>query len=157
MCSPASELWVACCKFCSINSITLLSWKVVQLQPYWLLWPCSFTMVFTQNSSILHWAVHQPIALFQVWSLLRPTEGLWLPLQRHIFLHVYACTQITSTEMSCFHKIAELEIQFMCGECLKRTLFGQWFFRQYCIGRPLRTGLLLCDRWQTLAQTCCYM
>ena len=27
MCSPASELWVACCKFCSMNTITLLSWK----------------------------------------------------------------------------------------------------------------------------------
>jgi len=28
----------------------------------------SFTMVFAQNSSIFHWAVHQTIAFFQVWS-----------------------------------------------------------------------------------------
>jgi len=29
----------------------------------------SFTMVFTQNGSILHWAVHQPITLSQFWSV----------------------------------------------------------------------------------------
>jgi len=49
----------------------------------------SFTMVFAQNSSIFHWAVHQPIAFFQVWSharRLKPlTEELWLPLRRHFF------------------------------------------------------------------------
>jgi len=28
-------------------------------------------MVFAQNSSILHWAVHQPIAFSQLWSLTR--------------------------------------------------------------------------------------
>ena len=30
----------------------------------------SFTMIFTQNSSIFHWAVHQPIA-FSTWLLVR--------------------------------------------------------------------------------------
>jgi len=36
----------------------------------------SFTMVFVQNSSIFHWAVHQPIAFFQVWSHTRRFEPL---------------------------------------------------------------------------------
>jgi len=34
----------------------------------------SLTMVFTQNSSILHWAVHQPIAFSGLWSLMRHFE-----------------------------------------------------------------------------------
>ena len=36
----------------------------------------SFTMVFAQKSSIFHWAVHQPIAFFQVWSHTRRFEPL---------------------------------------------------------------------------------
>jgi len=43
----------------------------------------SFTMVFAQNSSVFHWAVHQPIVFFQAWSHTRRfeplTEELWLP------------------------------------------------------------------------------
>ena len=43
-----------------------------------------FKMVFTQNSSILHWTVHQPIVFSQLWSLKRQfkpvTEQLWLYL-----------------------------------------------------------------------------
>jgi len=31
----------------------------------------SFTIVFTENSSISYWAVHQPIALSQLWGLMR--------------------------------------------------------------------------------------
>ena len=58
----------------------------------------SFTMVFAQNGSIFHWAVHQPIPFFQVWSHTRRfellAEELWLPYDA-IFLHVYACAQIT--------------------------------------------------------------
>jgi len=46
-----------------------------------------FTIVFTQNSTILHWAVYQPIAFSQLWSLTRwfklVTEELWLHLRRH--------------------------------------------------------------------------
>ena len=34
----------------------------------------SFTIIFTQNSSILRWAVHQPIAFSQLWSLTRRSE-----------------------------------------------------------------------------------
>ena len=54
----------------------------------------TFTMVFTQNSSVFHWAVHQPIAFIQVWSLTRwfepLTKQLWLPLRRHFF---FTCTR----------------------------------------------------------------
>ena len=52
-----------------------------------------FMMVFAWNCSILHWAVHQPIAFSQLWSLMRHfelvAEELWLHL-RHHFLHT--CT-----------------------------------------------------------------
>jgi len=44
----------------------------------------SFTMVFAQNSSIFHWAVHQPIA-FSRFEVTR----LWLPLRCHVF---FTCT-----------------------------------------------------------------
>ena len=44
--------------------------------------------------------------------------------------------------------------------CSVWTEHGQWFFSQYCIHlphllrKPIRTDLLLCDRWQTSAQAC---
>ena len=37
------------------------------------------------------------------------------------------------------------------------SVFEQWFFGQYCIHllkKPVRTDLLLCDRWQISAQAC---
>ena len=44
----------------------------------------SFTMVFAQNSSILHWAVYQPIIFPQPWNLTRHfkvvNDKLWLHL-----------------------------------------------------------------------------
>jgi len=50
-------------------------------------------MVFARNSSIFHWAVHQPITFFHVRSHTRRfeplTEKLWLPLRRHF---VFLCT-----------------------------------------------------------------
>ena len=49
-----------------------------------------------------------------------------------IFLHVYACAQITEMWLLC--KIAELEILLVCGECLKEAWSGKWFFSQYYIG-----------------------
>jgi len=52
----------------------------------------SFTIVFTQNSSILHRAVHQLVTYSQLWSLTRwfelVTEQLWLHLWHH-FVHFY--------------------------------------------------------------------
>ena len=44
----------------------------------------SFTMVFAQNSSIFHWAVHQPFAFFKVWSHTRRFEPL---LKNYSFLY----------------------------------------------------------------------
>ena len=89
----------------------------------------SFTMVFAQNSSIFHWAVHQPIAFFQVWSHTRRfellTEELWFPLRCHFFFTCTHAHKSLSNEMKLFHKIAELEILF------EESL---WFFSQYCIG-----------------------
>ena len=61
----------------------------------------SFTMVLAQNSSIFHWAVHQPIAFFQVWSHTRRfeplTEELWLPLRCHFF---FMCTHAHKSLLS---------------------------------------------------------
>ena len=105
----------------------------------------SFTMVFIQNSSIFHWAVHQPITFLQVWSLIRQFE----PLTEELW---FLCGTIFS---SCVCKIAELEVQLVCGECLKRAWSGHWFFSQYCIQllrKPVKADLLLWDRWQTSAQ-----
>ena len=63
----------------------------------------SFMMVFTQNSRIFHWALHQPIVFFQVWSHTRQfeplTEELWLSLWRHFFLHVYKSLSFLKTSM----------------------------------------------------------
>ena len=88
----------------------------------------SFRMVFAQNSCIFHWAVHHPIAFFQVWSLTRRfepfTEKLWLPSRRQFFIHMYACAT------KCNH----YEVHMVCRECLRRAWSGQWFFSQYCIG-----------------------
>ena len=89
----------------------------------------SFTMVFAQNSSIFHWAVHQTIAFFQVWSHTRRfeplAEELWL-LYDAIFLHVYACAQalwtlnfeLLATKCNYY---ARLPILLVSGECLKKA------------------------------------
>jgi len=55
----------------------------------WAISNCdSFMMVFTQN--ILHWAMHQPIAFSQLWSLMR-----WFkPVNVTPFLHFYTCTPV---------------------------------------------------------------
>ena len=61
----------------------------------------SFTMISPQNSSILHWAVHQPIAFLQLWSLTRHfklvTEEVWLHLWCH-FVHFYTCINYLVTK-----------------------------------------------------------
>ena len=73
----------------------------------------SFMMVFTQNGSTLHWAVHLSIVFFNKFEVSRGasepvTEELALHLRCH-FIHVYACTQSLSNEMQLLHKIAVLE------------------------------------------------
>ena len=59
----------------------------------------SFTMVFAQNSSIFHWAAHQPIAFFHIWSHTRQFESfsmLLLICYPYILLHFnvffYSCS-----------------------------------------------------------------
>ena len=86
----------------------------------------SFTMVFAQNSSIFRWAVHQPIAFFQVWSHTRwfepLTEELWLPLRCHFSSRVHMRTHHLATKCNYYLcKIAELEILLVCGQCLKQA------------------------------------
>jgi len=56
--------------------------------------------------------------------------------------HVYECAQVLSNEMLLLRKIAELEIQLACWQCLKRAWSVELFFSQYCIG----------SLW---GQTCC--
>jgi len=68
--------------------------------------------------------------------------------------------------------ISELEIHSVCMElwrwrichpllirCLNKCL-GQRFFSKYCIHllkKPVRTDLLLSDRWQTSVQACMHL
>ena len=86
----------------------------------------AFTMVFAQNSSIFHWAVHQPIAFLHVRSHTRRfeplTEELWLPLRRHFFFLCTHAHKSLSNKMQLIRKIAELEILSVCREYLKPDL-----------------------------------
>ena len=95
----------------------------------------TFTMVFTQNSSVFHWAVHQPIAFIQVWSLTRwfepLTKQLWLPLRRHFF---FTCTRAHKSLSNDIMQNCWIRTQLVCRECLKKAWSGQLFFSQYCIG-----------------------
>ena len=90
-----------------------------------------------------HWAVHQAIRFFQVWSPTRRfkllTEELWLPLQCHVLFTCTHAQKSLSNKMPLLLKIAELEIQLVCRE---GACSGHWFFSQYCMG----------SLWR---QTCC--
>jgi len=60
-------------------------------------------MVFAQIAAFYTaWAVHQPIAFLQLWSLTKHfkpvTEELWLHLWHH-FLHLYTAHKSLSNEM----------------------------------------------------------
>ena len=95
----------------------------------------SFTMVFAQNSSIFHWAVHRLIAFFQVWSHTRRferlTEELWLPLRRHFSSRVRMRTNHLATK--CNYITQDCWIGNTVGV---RGMFEEslWLFSQYCIG-----------------------
>ena len=86
----------------------------------------SFTIVFTQNS-IFHWAVHQPIAFFQVWSHTRwfePLTELWLPVRRLFF---FTCTHVQN----------HLATKYITQDCWIRNTVGRlgvFEESQYCIG-----------------------
>ena len=90
---------------------------------------------FCTKQQIFHRVLHQPITFFQVWSLTRQfellTEELWLPLWRHFSSHVHMHRKDGNKVY--LHKVADLEIQLMCRECLKTARSGKWF-SQYCIG-----------------------
>ena len=103
----------------------------------------SFTVTFAQNSSILHWAMHQPITLSQLWSLTKwfepVTEQLWL----HFKLVGMHTNHLAAKQL--LFKIAELEIQLCAWEqgdslasivdsVFEQSLHGQWFFSQYIWG-----------------------
>ena len=118
--------------------------------------PDSFTMVFAQNSSIFHWAVHQPIAFFQVWSHTRRFRAAhWktmASITKPFFSHVYAYSQATKCNYYArFAEVAKLEILLVCGECLKKKPV---ILQPILHRKPVRGDLLLCDRWQTSAQAC---
>ena len=119
----------------------------------------SFMIVFTQNSSILHWAVHQPIALTLKSDELVQT-GHWTTMASFAMpFSSLVCMHINHLAMKCNYYIiiletAELETR-LCSwrqgsviHWLGWTEPGQWFFSQYCINllrKPVRTDLLLCD------------
>ena len=79
----------------------------------------SFTMVFAQNSSILHWAVHQPITFLPFWSLMRQfeplTEELWLPLQSHISSRVWMGTNHLATKCNYYARLLTLKYSWVQG------------------------------------------
>ena len=64
----------------------------------------SFTMVFAQNSSIFHRAVHQPIALksHQEIRTAPQHEELWLPCRRHFSSRVRMRTNHLATKFFLF-------------------------------------------------------
>ena len=77
-------------------------------------------MVFTQNSSIFHWAVHQPIDFFQVWSHTRRFE----PLTEELYGFLYDAIFSSRARMRTNHlatKCNYYEIRSVCGECLKKA------------------------------------
>ena len=114
----------------------------------------SSTMVFAQNSSIFHWAVHQPIAFLQVWSHMRRfeplTDELWLPLRRHFFFTVGMRTNQLAMKCNYYARYAELEILF----CVRSVRRKPMILRPILHRKPVRGDLLLCKRWQTSAQAC---
>ena len=120
----------------------------------------SFTMVFTQDSSIFHWAVYR--FFLPVWSLMRRfeplSEELWLPLWCHFFFFTYTHVHKSlNKEIWLLCKIAELEIQLVsAGKVWGEP--GQSVILQPILHtsteEACETDLLLCDRWQTSAQAC---
>ena len=129
----------------------------------------SFTMVFAWNSSILHWAVHQPIAFhnFEVsrggLNLLVKNYGF---INNTIFKNLRMCTNHLATKQLLF-QIVELEIRLCAwrqGESLASivdSVFGESLVNDssadtalHLLRKPMRTDLLLCDGTSAQACTC---
>ena len=109
---------------------------------------------FSHKNSIFHWAVHQPIALLEVWSLMRTAHcmaSFATPFFLHVYMHVHKSLSNEIITEDCWIRNTVC-VQGDVRECLKRAWSGQWFSSQYCIHllrKSVRTDLLLCDRWQT--------
>ena len=111
----------------------------------------SFTMVFRQNSSIFHWAVHQPITFSQLWSLTRHFKSA---MENYGFICdtiFFTCmhTNCLAVKRNYYSRLQN----YNYGWCAWRrsvsdihcwlgiwTEPGQWFFSQYC--NTVRTDLL---------------
>ena len=109
----------------------------------------SFTMVFAQNSSIFHWAVHQPITLSR--EAIRTTHSRTMAAFATPFF--FTCTHVhksLSNQIWLLRKFAELEILLVCGECLKKLMILQPILHR----KPVWGDLLPCNRWQTSFQAC---
>ena len=110
----------------------------------------SFMMIFCPKQQ--HFTLSSAPAhhFFQVWSLTRQFEPLtlelWLPLWCHFSSRVHVHNHLA---MKCYYYARLLNLKY--SQCLKRAWSVQWFFSQCCIQllrMPVRTDLLLCDRWQ---------
>ena len=122
-----------------------------------------FFLLFFFFRCILHWALHQPITFH---NLLKSHEavqteavqtGHWRTMASLVtpFLHLHTCAQIITNIIQDFW-IRNTVVCMKMGESLSSIIdsaqpaSGQWLFSQYCIyllRKPMRTGLLLCDRW----------
>ena len=119
----------------------------------------SFTLVFARNSSILHWALHQPITFAQVsrGSSNRSMKNYGF-ISDAIFKNCMHAHKSLSNETI----ISQIRNTVVCMKSLRHLwLMTQGLKRAWAMilqpilhRKPVRTDLLLCDRWQTLAQAC---
>ena len=123
-------------------------------------WGC-VTMIFTQNSSIFHWALHQPINFFYSFEVSRGSSNWSLKNYGFIcnVIFFFTCThahKALSNEMYLLLKITKIEIPSVGMETgmpiyIVDSVFelmpNQWFFNTAYIS-------LLCVKWQTSAEAC---
>ena len=98
---------------------------------------------FSQNSSIFHWAVHQPIAFFQPLTVKNYgflCDAIFSSLVRMRTNHL-------ATKCNYY---AGLEIPWCAGSVGRKPVILQPILHR----KPVRGDLLLCNRWQTSAQAC---
>ena len=103
----------------------------------------SFTVVFTQNNIILHWAVHKPNAFSQHWSLTKHFSLVTEELYRFIF---FICAHVHES-------LSKKKNIIIAQDCWIRIWLVCMETRRVCHSL-LRTDLLLIDRCQASAQAC---
>ena len=122
----------------------------------------SFTMVFAK------WTVHQPITFSQLWSLMRwfkqVQTGHWRTVASLVSDAIFQKLTHVHKSLSnedCWIRNTVVWIKtgrvfgVHCWLSVWREL-GQWFFSRYfmhLLRKLMRIDLVLCDRWQTSAQT----